>query len=338
MYSQNPVISVLIPCYNVAEFLSQALDSVLAQSEQDFEVLAVDDGSIDATLAILKSYAQKDPRIRIIEHQRNRGIIAARNTLIQHGRGRYFAWLDADDIAREDRLKKQRDFLDLYADYGAVTCQYIEFSEEHEVYRPRKSHDVSKEALLFYNYVLNPGAMVRRELIEDNHIVFDSTLAGASDYQFWVDVSRYGKIGVINEPLMRYRRHTKQESTAQIGRQLRGCQQIVLRQLQALGITHATEDDMAYFLIYPADILGLRYSSDTMRKSGRIVKALLNVLDQHHYGSYAKELAVHLLRRHAVRTGLSGFAQFVASAGLRNMLKSKWFGLGLLKDCILQKY
>ena len=333
-----PAVSVLIPCFNVTMFIDETMESLMVQTHGDFEVVLLDDGSSDGSLQKLKAWQDRDPRVRLISHGENKGIIAARNTLLHEARGEYLAWLDADDIARADRLEKQLAFLDTHSDYAAVTCEYIEFSAQEEIYRARQPQDVSAGALLFYNYVLNPGAMVRASVVAKHRIKFDGTLAGASDYQFWVDVSKVGAIGVIHEPLMRYRRHEKQESTAQIERQLRGCQQIALRQLKALGIKNVDESDMAQFLIYPADILSLPYSRRSMKKSCAIGQSLFALLPQGQYGNYAKSLVVHLLRRHAVRSGVSGLYYYIKTMGLRMFLKGKYCGLALFIDCVRKKY
>lgn len=310
----------------------------MVQTHRDFEVVLLDDGSSDGSLQKLKAWQDRDPRIRLISHGENKGIIAARNTLLHEARGEYLAWLDADDVARADRFEKQLAFLNTHTEYAAVTCEYIEFSAQDEIYRARQPQDVSADALLFYNYVLNPGAMVRSSVVVKHHIKFDATLAGASDYQFWVDVSKAGPIGIIHEPLVRYRRHEKQESTAQIKRQLRGCQQIVLRQLKALGIDDVKESDMAQFLIYPADILGLPYSGHTMRRSCAIGESLISLLPHGQYGNYAKTLTIHLLRRHAVRSGIGGLYLYIKTVGLRAFLKGKYCGLSLLLDCLRKKF
>lgn len=333
-----PLISVLIPCFNVSEYLDETMASLLAQTEKRFEVLLLDDGSTDNTSVLLQQWQAVDPRIRVLTHEQNKGIIAARNTLLSEAKGEFLAWLDADDIARADRLEKQYAYLNSDQKAVAVSCEYVEFDDVSEVYRARQARDVSADALLFYNYVLNPGSMVRSDVIHQHGITFDESLAGASDYQFWVDVSKVGKIGMIHEPLMRYRRHEAQESTAQIGRQLRGCQQIVLRQLEELGITGMTTDDMAQFLIYPADILKLPYSTGSMKKSCHAGRQLLRLLPQRQYGDYAKELTLHLLRRHAVRSGIAGLFHYISVAGLTTFLQGRHFGLSLFMDCLRKKY
>jgi glycosyltransferase involved in cell wall biosynthesis len=103
----NPrLVSVIIPAFNAADFIRQALKSVLAQTYQEIEVIVVDDGSTDATCAIVEEFAKKDDRIRLVR-QWNAGVGAARNTAIGEARGKYIAPLDADDFWFPEKLEKQ---------------------------------------------------------------------------------------------------------------------------------------------------------------------------------------------------------------------------------------
>lgn len=101
-------VSVIIPVYNVQAYLKQCLDSVLAQSMTDIEVICVDDGSTDDSLSILREYEEKDSRVRILE-QPNSGAGAARNLGLAHAKGEYLSFLDSDDFFEPDMLKTAYD-------------------------------------------------------------------------------------------------------------------------------------------------------------------------------------------------------------------------------------
>ena len=90
-------LSVIIPCYNAERYLGECLDSVLSQSETDFEVILVDDGSRDGTLAIAKNYASRDARVTAL-HQENAGVCAARNLGLDRAQGEWVTFVDADDL------------------------------------------------------------------------------------------------------------------------------------------------------------------------------------------------------------------------------------------------
>ena len=98
MSTNRPEITVAMPAYNAAAYLREAMDSILTQTLEDFELLVVDDGSTDATLAIAKEVANGDSRVRIERLPDNRGRATARNMALGRARGRYLAWMDADDM------------------------------------------------------------------------------------------------------------------------------------------------------------------------------------------------------------------------------------------------
>ncbi|MFB6150293.1 MAG: glycosyltransferase family 2 protein [Haloarculaceae archaeon] len=118
-----PTVTVVIPTYNRAEVLPRAVDSVLAQSYEDFELLVVDDGSTDRTAAALAAY--DDPRLRVVTHGDNRGANAARNTGIAEASGEYVAFLDSDDSWAPEKLERQLDRLLAAGDDAvAVYCDF----------------------------------------------------------------------------------------------------------------------------------------------------------------------------------------------------------------------
>ena len=100
----TPKISFIIPVYNVEEYLGQCLDSVLAQSYEDFEAICIDDGSTDSSLNILKKYEKKDKRIKIIS-QKNQGVSVARNAGLDAARGEYISFVDSDDAIDAEFIK-----------------------------------------------------------------------------------------------------------------------------------------------------------------------------------------------------------------------------------------
>ena len=117
---RKPQVTVFIPVYNRRAFIGPAIESMLAQTFEDFELLIVDDGSTDGGLEIMRSY--EDPRVRVVANERNQGIPKTRNRGLELARGEYIALLDSDDVSVPDRLARQVEFLDrnpLYAEVGA---------------------------------------------------------------------------------------------------------------------------------------------------------------------------------------------------------------------------
>jgi len=108
----RPEVSVLVASYQVEPYLRRCLDSVVGQTLREIEVVVVDDGSTDGSIAVAEAYVRDDPRVRLVCHGRNRGLGAVRNTGIEEARGRYLAFVDGDDWLREEALERLRDRCD----------------------------------------------------------------------------------------------------------------------------------------------------------------------------------------------------------------------------------
>lgn len=124
------MVSIIVPVYNVEMYLPQCIDSILAQSYSNIEVILVDDGSTDSSLSICREYAERDERIRVY-HQNNMGVSAARNTGISNARGEYIAFVDSDDLIRQDYIEKLIfDLSENNADISA--CDLLRFNDMNE--------------------------------------------------------------------------------------------------------------------------------------------------------------------------------------------------------------
>ena len=123
MTAKEPLISVIIPIYNVAPYLRECLDSVLAQTFADWEAICVDDGSTDESGAILDEYAARDSRFRII-HQKNAGVSAARNAALKKAQGEYIAFVDADDAVVSSWLQYASNLLSTKCDVGMMSYRH----------------------------------------------------------------------------------------------------------------------------------------------------------------------------------------------------------------------
>jgi glycosyltransferase involved in cell wall biosynthesis len=131
----NPLVSIIIPAFNAADFISQALKSVHAQTYQEIEVIVVDDGSTDDTYAIVEEFAKKDDRFRLVR-QCNAGVGAARNTAIGEARGKYIAPMDADDLFFPEKLEKQVACMEKWgSETGLVYCGTTVIDEDGDFVR-----------------------------------------------------------------------------------------------------------------------------------------------------------------------------------------------------------
>jgi len=198
--SGSPRVSVIIPCYNHGQFLDETVDSVLAQSCTDFEIIIVNDGSTDPeTLRLLEGYQR--PKTTLL-HTANAGVSAARNTGIGRARGRYILPLDADDRIGSTYLEKAVAILEARPEVGVVYCDEEMFGERQGKWDLPEYDPVAE---LFDN-LIHPAAMYRKTDWAtvggySNRFVF-----GWEDWDFWVSMSALNiKVSKIPEILYYYR-------------------------------------------------------------------------------------------------------------------------------------
>ena len=202
-----PKVSVIIPTYNGACYICEAIDSVLAQTYQDFEIIVIDDGSSDNTKDVLKKNGSK---IKYI-FQENKGVSAARNVGIKEAAGEYIALLDADDIWLPDKIALQVDFLEKNSAYGLIYSDAYIFDEKKILEKTLLQisgfwqGDVL-EKLILKNFIPNLTVLVRRVCF-DKIGLFDETLKYGEDHDRWLRIASISKIGCINKPLAKYRIH-----------------------------------------------------------------------------------------------------------------------------------
>ena len=205
---KSPKVSVIIPVYNQAQFIDKAIESVLKQSYQDFEIVVVNDGSTDKTEAIIKGFV--DIRIRYINHIDNRGVSAARNTGIRASLGDYIALLDSDDEFLPQRLEKQIQLLqNTSSDVGVVCAWSFNVDEKGNYISKRclpKKDGYIYENLLSTNPISVPTVLIRRECFEKVGL-FDSALDGQEDWDMWIRIAKYYQFSLIKIPLAQRRIH-----------------------------------------------------------------------------------------------------------------------------------
>lgn len=203
----DPLVSILIPAYNTERYIKQALDSALMQDYANFEVIVIDDGSKDKTWDIIQSY--HDSRLRSFR-QENQGITLTRNRLLQEAKGKYFAYLDSDDIYLQGRISKEVTFLEQHPEYALVYCAPVYFfdGEPNKLYRHKftlYSGDNVFPALLEKMFITNSTILFRRE-VYDTLGGYDMSLGVVEDWEYFIRMVRNGyAIALIDEDLVRFR-------------------------------------------------------------------------------------------------------------------------------------
>lgn len=209
-----PALSVLMPCYNAAGTLAEALDSLERQTEPDFEGIAVDDGSSDGTAEILRRRADTDPRWRVLT-QPHQGIVAALNLGLQACRSGLVARMDADDVAHPERLARQAAYLAAHPETAVVGCRVDGFPPGEvrqglQVYLEWQNSLLSDEQIRREMFVesplTHPSVVVRREWIERAGGYRE--YGWAEDYDLWLRLYLAGaRFAKLPEVLLWWREH-----------------------------------------------------------------------------------------------------------------------------------
>lgn len=206
-----PVISVALPVYNGGQYLAEAIDSILAQTFADFELIIIDDGSTDNSLQVLRNYQKRDARIRLIARE-NRNLATTLNDIIDLARGKWIARMDQDDIALPHRFERQLEWLkETGADISGSWVQRFGSSDKRLV-RLRQTDEAIKMEMLFCSPFAHPTVMMRTVLVKQ--LRYDSAWEKAEDYDLWQRAAEAGwKMTNVPEVLLLYRVHTAQIST-----------------------------------------------------------------------------------------------------------------------------
>ena len=206
MSSESPLISVILPAFNSAPYLAQALESILSQTQRDFELLIIYDESSDGTLSIIESFVDKDTRVRMIAGQKAR-LVGALNQGLVAAKGQYIARMDADDVSLPTRFEKQLHAMQANAlDFCGSDIVMMD-----EVGTPLKdiimpaSADLVTITLACTVPFAHGSVMMRKQFLGNHHLLYQAG-ASAEDYAFWCAAYGLGaRFGNIPEPLFHYR-------------------------------------------------------------------------------------------------------------------------------------
>jgi glycosyltransferase involved in cell wall biosynthesis len=199
-----PAVSIIIPTCNREHCVGRAITSVLNQTYPRFELIVVDDGSIDDTEKVIKNF--HDKRIVYLRHEKNLGAPAARNTGIKAARGDYIAFLDDDDEWLPEKLEKQMNLFVLSPDTGVVYSGFWKWENNRNVYVPYRwvsqKEGYIHEELLKGNFVGTPTAVVRKACFLKAGL-FDEELPCLQDWELWIRISKHFPFMCVDEPLIR---------------------------------------------------------------------------------------------------------------------------------------
>ncbi len=231
-----------MPTYNVAPWVDEAIQSVLKQTYRDFELLVIDDCSTDDTVSVVRSI--DDPRIRIIQNEKNVGLAENLNRGLSHISTEYVARMDGDDIAEPFWLEREVAVLDSHPEIGICSGGFERFGTVKSLVRFPEQHEDCMANMLFECSVIVPT--FRMSLYRNHGLRYSTEAFPAEDYRFWAECLRVTRIYNIQETLFHYRMHPTQICTARREEQQRKVAQMRRYMLEWLS-EDFTEEEKEYY-------------------------------------------------------------------------------------------
>jgi glycosyltransferase involved in cell wall biosynthesis len=220
----KPVVSVVIPTYNRVLMLDRAIQSVLNQTLKNIELIVVDDASKDNSWKFLKSN-YSDSRMVLIQHDRNLGGAAARNTGIRNARGEYIAFLDSDDEWLPEKLEVQLSCIQSDPTLGAVYCKHVAVDYKGKSYAAASKHYyrgwVRDKLVRGWCPVSSSLFLVRKQCFQKVGL-FDESLPSYQDYDFWLRLSPQFRFDYVPEILAKFHHHTQSRVSINLDARING--------------------------------------------------------------------------------------------------------------------
>ncbi|MDR0307887.1 MAG: glycosyltransferase [Chitinispirillales bacterium] len=201
---KEPLISIITPCYNSEKYIAEAIESVLAQTYKNWEMIIIDDYSSDNSLDIVNTYAQKDGRIKVVRQERNSGAAAARNRGIDISKGEYLAFLDSDDLWLSEKLEKQLRFMQKYnCDFSFTERELIDEMGNPLRVKTRVIKKLTYKRNLFHCFTGCSATIYKQDI---NNRIYGPDLKNCDDYALFLRVLRCTRNAMgYNENLSKYR-------------------------------------------------------------------------------------------------------------------------------------
>ena len=238
----KPKISVVMPVYNASKYLHEAIQSVLNQTFNDFELIILNDNSTDNSLEIIRDFIKKDRRIILINKHQNVGPAQLRNEGFEISKGEFIALMDADDIAHPERFEKQIEVFNNDSKLGVCGTWYTMFGEgiNDFIFKQNEFHEDIKVKLLYECCIGNPTAMIRKSELGNQK--YNPEMVIVEDYDLWTRLINITKFYNIQESLLRYRWHETNITKLKEENSKKMHQIVFTNQLKEFGIDLNTPD------------------------------------------------------------------------------------------------
>ncbi len=315
---KKPKISVLLPVYNAEKYIAEAINSILAQSYQNFELIILNDGSTDSSLAVINRY-QNNPLVKIVTHE-NKGLIATLNKGITLAKGEYIARMDADDIAYPRRFQKQLALFEANESLGVCSTSTEDFGAANRVVIRSENNDILKATLLFLPPFSHPATMIKRSVLIDNNISYREEFKHCEDFDLWSQLAPYCRFSNVTEVMLRYRVHPEQVTNSFSEVVLDAHFRICQRNLSALGVNIERRDFLAF--------LGKEKHPDGL---GSLISIYQNIIQANTVSKYyPDDILMTVISKNIT-------AQLVDFYGLKGFVKTKKVFNALYKNVSLSE-
>lgn len=241
----TPKVSVLMPVYNTELYVEEAIDSILAQTFKDFELIIINDGSSDSSEQKILKYS--DERIRYIKNEENIKLIATLNKGIDLAKGEYIVRMDADDISLPDRILKQVEFMDTNPEIGVSGTWFRLLGTDEVIEHPVS--DTQVRVKMFVNTPFaHPSVIIRKKVLTTHNLYYNKEYIHGEDYELWYQVSKVSKLANIPEVLLSYRVHDNQVTRKHPGENRTASDMVRIMQAEEL-VGAMTEDQKSVHIM-----------------------------------------------------------------------------------------
>lgn len=257
------MVSIITSVYNCEKYVSEMIDSILAQTYYQWEMIIIDDASTDSTWDVISKY--HDARIKKIRNTENEGLTKNLNKGIACAKGEYIARIDGDDIAYPNRLEVQVNYMETHPDIALSGCWMKIFGEKTDIAQSNLDEEKMNINLIMNTVMFHPTFMIRKSILDKYGIRYNENLKYAQDYELEYQLSKYGKLSNISDVLVKYRIHNGQVSIEKYQEQMK-CANIVRKEVLSDINIQLSDSDFAdwcnFCLMKPHDI----YSQERVKK------------------------------------------------------------------------
>lgn len=213
MRESKPLVSVIMPAYNSEKYIGEAIESILNQTFDDFELIVIDDCCTDKTAEVVKQF--EDDRIVFVQNKVNKGFLYGLNYGIEIAKGKYIARLDDDDISYPSRLQKQVDYLNTHDNVvlvGARIDRNVDgIIREQDITPVKTSNQIRFELLFENNSIAHSSFMMRKDVLDKFNVKYE-IFKQVPDYHMLTCICKYGDLACLEETLVTYRIHPQQST------------------------------------------------------------------------------------------------------------------------------